>query len=281
MENPTFLKRHPVAAYFILAYAISWLIWTPLVASAQGWLDTQIPAGVHFLGAFGPLLAALIVTGSTGSVAGLRELVGRMVRWRVGLGWFLIALFSPALLFLLAIMIVRAWNGVWADFNQFGRILELPGLGWMAAWIFWTVTFGIGEETGWRGCALPRLQKDRSALSATLILCVLWAFWHVPMFFYKENYMNMGIGGALGFFFTLLPGTIWLTWLYNSTRGSILMVALWHGAWNTALAGAEGEIPIMMSISIMVAAVLILVVARPAHLSHSDKHTLSQRAALP
>jgi len=271
------MKGHPLVAYFVLAYALTWLVQLPLILSAQGLLHMRIPPGLHFLASIGPILAAFIVTGITGGAAGIRKLLGRMSRWRVGIGWVLIALFSPAALFLIAVVILWISSGVWPGFSQFGHVAGLPQLGWLAGWVFHTLTFGFGEETGWRGFALPRLQRGRSALSATLILTVFWALWHLPLFFYKENYMDMGIGGAVGFFLGMLAGAIVLTWLYNSTNGSILMVALWHGAFNTAIAGAEGGIAAIVSTFIMVGAVIIVLVAKPANLSRSRKFVVPAR----
>jgi deazaflavin-dependent oxidoreductase (nitroreductase family) len=222
------------------------------------------------------LLAALIVTGITSGAAGLRELGMRMIKWRVGIVWILIALFSPALLFALSAVILRLAGTPWPDFSQFGHSEDFPTFGLIANWIIWTLTLGIGEETGWRGFALPRLQKNHSALTATLILTVFWALWHVPAFFYRPQYLGLGVVGTIGFFLLLIPGAIFLTWLYNSTRGSILMVALWHGAWNTATTStvAQGNIAAVMSILIMVWALLIVIVTGSACLSRVGKQTI-------
>src|SRR3989304_3063012 len=81
-----FLKRHPLASYFILTMTFSWLIELPLVAVVQGWTDLPIPFAIHYLGAFGPMLAAIIVTWAAGGRAGLRELFSRVFKWRGGLG---------------------------------------------------------------------------------------------------------------------------------------------------------------------------------------------------
>jgi len=271
-----FMQRHQLVAYFVLAYAITWTIVSPLVASALGLLHLSIPPQIHYLGAYGPLLAALIVTGVTGGTAGLRELGARMLKWRVGIVWILIALFSPALLFLLSALILRLTGAAWADFSQFGLSNDFPSFGLIVNWIVWTLTLGIGEETGWRGFALPRLQRNHSALTATLILTVFWALWHVPAFFYRPQYLGLGVVWTIGFFLLLIPGAIVLTWLYNSTRGSILMVALWHGAWNTATTSpiAQGNIAAVMSILIMVWALLLVILAGPACLSRAGKQTI-------
>jgi membrane protease YdiL (CAAX protease family) len=268
------LERHPLVAYFVLAYAITWAIGILLAASVRGLLGVQIPASVHFLAAYGPMLSAFIVTGITGGAAGIRELVGRMTRWQVGIRWILIGLFSPVALYLIAAAMLRVWSGVWPDFGRFGSTVEVTGLGWLGGWVFHTLTFGIGEETGWRGFALPRLQKGRSALSATLILAVFWALWHVPMFFYKENYMSMGIPMMILWLVGMLCGAILLTWLYNSANGSILMVALWHGTYNATVTATEPAIAGIVSTFVWIAAVIILLVAKPANLSHSGKHTI-------
>ena len=249
-----FVRKYPLATYFGLAYAITWIIHIPLALSAQGLLDVTLPAGLHFLGAYGPMLAAFVVTRVTRGTAGLRDLLDRMSRWQVGIGWLSVAVLSPAALFLVSAVIVRTWIGEWPDLGQFGHISEFPNLGWLAGWIVWTLTFGLGEETGWRGFALPRLQRNRSARSATLILGGLWALWHLPQFFY--NY-ELTLLGVVAFTVSIMSGALILTWLYNSTGGSVLVTTLWHGAFNTAVAGAQGAVAPLVSGLVVLAAVLI------------------------
>lgn len=264
-------KRHPLVTYFVLTYAITWALAFPLVASVQGLLDIQVDPRWHFFVAFGPLLAAFITTGIIGGANGIKGLVKQMLQWRVGIKWALIA-FSPAVLFVVSVAILHMWGGTWSDFGQFGRIREFPELGWLAGWVLFILTFGLGEETGWRGFALPRLQKQRSALSATLILSMLWMLWHLPVFFYKAGFIDMGIG-VLGWAVSLVFGAIVLTWLYNSTRGSILMVILFHGTLNAASSGTKGEIATVVSIFIIFAAITIVRRLKPANLSHLAKQT--------
>jgi membrane protease YdiL (CAAX protease family) len=90
---------------------------------------------------------------------------------------------------------------------------------WVANLVAASLAYGIGEEPGWRGFALPRLRASRSALRATLILMVLWALWHTPYFTYR--YHIVGISGYAGFFPCFVAGAIWLTFLYNSSGGSV------------------------------------------------------------
>jgi membrane protease YdiL (CAAX protease family) len=198
---------------------------------------------------------------------GLQELGGRLCRWRIRPIWWLAAVL-PLLLYA-GVAVLSCFAGEQcSNPGVLGQIDHLPDLG-IAALPLWVLTFGLGEESGWRGYALPRLQRGRSALSATLLLWLLWAFWHLPMFFYRYE-ATMVAGFATG----LLAGAITLTWLYNSTGGSILAVAVWHGAFNFVTgcsACKNGSTPAILSVLIMVGAVLIVLWFKPATLSHREK----------
>jgi len=122
---------------------------------------------------------------------------------------------------------------------------------------------------------LPRLQKARSALSATFILSVFWALWHLPFFFYKFEFQ--GAVTIVGFFMGMFAGALWLTFLYNSTGGSILMVALWHVIWNMMnLAGAvvSDDVVAVMNMLMIVVGVVALIIGGPATLSCSAKQSI-------
>src|SRR3972149_4560297 len=260
------MKRYPLPAYFILAYAVTWVVAIPLGLSARGVLPVRLPLALHYLTAYGPMLAAIIVTWVTGGSAGSRDLLSRIVRWRVG-GWFLVAALSPLWLFALAALALRIFGRPWPEIQLLGEVNFLPNIGLLGAFVLWILTSGIGEETGWRGFALPRLQRGRSALSASLILSVFWALWHLPFLLlpYQPNYANLGIL-LPGFVLGLAAGAIVSTWLYNSTSGSILMVTLWHGVLNyvTAAKAGEGVIAVIVSTAIGVWAVAVVVVFKPA-----------------
>ena len=267
-------KRHSLAAYFLLAFAISWVLISPLVLQGVGWLPIPLSPNWHFLGALGPLLAALIVTRVAGGKSGLRELAGRLRQGRIGPVWLLIVFLSPFLLFVVSILAVRIAGDPWPDFGKLASP-DYANFGWIFGSILSAISYGIGEETGWRGFALPRLQARRGALSATFILCLFWALWHIPMFFYRFEF---GVVQVVGFFIGLFAGAIWLTFLYNSTGGSVFAVATWHMLWNIVniigLVVAENAVSVMSAI-VMVAAVVIIIVWRPARLSIHDKYVIA------
>jgi uncharacterized protein len=270
------LKQHSVLAYFILAYMISWAVELPLAASAQGWLQAPVPPALHYLASFGPMLSALIVTAATEGSPGIRHLLAGLLKWRVGSGWMLFATLSPVALFLLAAIVGYAINGTWPDLALLGEVDYLPYLGMVGAFILWLLTFGLGEEVGWRGYALPRLQQGHTALTATLILGVVWALWHVPAFFYKDTYVAMGlIAGLPLLLLSILAASIVFTWLYNSTHGSLLMTMLFHALFDfLSISRAGGDnVAAIMSAGIMMWAALVVLLFKPANLSHEHKQT--------
>ncbi len=275
VSSSNFVRRHPVAAYYLLALALSWLIEIPLAVQVQGWADLQLPPALHYLASFGPFLSAVLITYATGGASGLADLWSRLTRWRVNPYSFLFALLSPVVLFALGALAVRVQSGEWVNLALLGEVNYLPYLG-LWALPLWLVTFGFGEETGWRGFALPRLQNGRTALTATVLLWVMWIVWHLPSFFYLDTYTQLGLTMLPLFALGVLAGAVVLTWLYNTSGGSILMLALWHGLFNffTASQASEGAIAAIMSTLIMLWAVVVVIVFKPANLSGVDRQVM-------
>jgi len=227
----TWIKGHALAFYFLMALLISWAIELPLVASARGWINAPVPFSIHYLASFGPMLSALLTTALVDGQPGLSELWKHITRWRVGGRWVAFACLSPLALFLLAAGVNALATGSWPDLARLGEVNYLPNLGG-GVLLLWLATFGFGEEIGWRGFALPRLQKNHTAFSATVMLGLVWMVWHLPAFFYHETYLNMEWVLLPGMLIGLLFGGVLLTWLYNSTGGSILLVAIWHALFD-------------------------------------------------
>jgi len=270
--SPNLFMRYPLAIYWVLACGFSWLVTVPLALSAQGIITPPLPYELHYLSAYGPLLAAIVVTALTAGVAGLRNLGNHYAINRGHLGWLAFCAFLPIVLFGLAVLVARLINNTWPDVLAIGQVNFLPDLG-LAAWLMWILTSGIGEETGWRGFALPRLQSRHNALVATPLLWLVWALWHLPSFFYLPSYKSIGLAGFPGFAFSLLAGATLFTWLYNSSRGSLLAVALFHGGFNfvTASPTSTGTVAMVIGIGVTMAAVLVVVVYKPKNLARSER----------
>lgn len=267
-------RQHALGAYFALAYALTWACELPLAAVQQGWVQYSIPFAIHYLGAFGPMLAALIITGITHGRQGIRELLAGLFKWHVGMRWIFFSLGAPILMFALAGLVLYATQGMWPDLALLGEVDYLPDLGIAGAFLLWLLTWGMGEEIGWRGFALPRLQRQHNALKATLILGMFHAFWHLPAFFYKDTYMAMGlVTGIPILVVSILAAAIVFTWIYNSTRGSLLMVVLFHALFDLLSVSQAGgsSAPAVMSAVVWILAIAIVIVFKPANLSRTAK----------
>lgn len=252
------VKRHPLASYFFVAYVVSWSIAVPLALQALGVAFHRLPWSLHYLTAFGPAAAALLIRRLVRQPpATVDHAVPRSVARRIF--WWMVGFSSPLLLFVIAGVAARITGQAEPTWISLGQIGFLPDLG-VTAWAFWFLTSGVGEELGWRGFALPHLQRTHSAMSSTLLLAIGWAGWHLPMFFYLPSYAAIGIRMVPGFFFGLLAGAIVLTWLYNSSGGSVLAAALWHASFNfvTASPSAGGLVAAVTSTLVMVWAIVII-----------------------
>jgi pimeloyl-ACP methyl ester carboxylesterase/membrane protease YdiL (CAAX protease family) len=251
------VTRHPLASYFFVAYTVSWSLAVPLALQAQGVLAERLPWSLHYLTMFGPAAAAFLIVRLLQEPA---ETAGRTQPRSVarGIFWWTVGFGSPLLLFVIALVAAQAAGQTSPTWTSLGHINYLPDLG-VAAWGLWLAT-ALGEEVGWRGFALPRLQRTHSAMSSTLLLAIGWAGWHLPAFFYVPSYTAMGLRILPGFFLGVLAGAIVLTWLYNSSGGSVFAAALWHASFNfvTASPNAGGLVAAVTSTLVMVWAIVVI-----------------------
>jgi len=262
--------------YFALAYLISWTIWLPLILPKYGiHVLPVLPKYHHYLGSFGPMIAAFIVKYISDGWMGVKDLLKRIVQWKVKWVWYIVVLIIPVLLVLAAGYIDEFINKQSFTMNGFSTNDEFPEFGVLSYFLFNLFTFGIGEETGWRGYALPELQKRFSTLTATLILAVGWACWHIPAFIYRPLYSQMDVAGIIGFFLSMLMGAIVLTWLYNSTKGSLLIVAIFHAMIELMFMSANITVKMTsyLGATIMIGAILIILLTKKSNLSLIAKQT--------
>lgn len=263
-----------IVLYFFLAYLISWTIWLPLILPEYGiHVLPVLPKYHHYLGSFGPFLAALIMHMVTNGKTGVTVLLKRLVQWRVPFQWYLIVLVAPVLLVVVAGYAAEIFTGEEFTMIGFSTNAEFPEFGPIGYFLFNLLTFGIGEETGWRGYALPMLQKKFTALTSTLILSVFWACWHIPAFLYRPLYSQMDIAGISGFFMSMVMGSILLTWLYNSTRGSLLIVSVFHAMVELIFISKNitPQISMYEGVAFTIAAVLVIIMTKPRNLSFTNR----------
>jgi uncharacterized protein len=252
----TAVRSHPLIVFFVLAYAFSWWPW-PLYASGLA------PSAII---GFGPFLAALVVLALTRGKVGILGLLKRMVRWRVRPVWYAVALLLPVGIALGATVLnvllgarppSSAELGAWPSLiPTFFLLLLIPGIG------------GAWEEPGWRGYALPTLQAGRSALLASLILGIVWAFWHLPLMLYGViPWSDLAL---------VTVQSVVFAWLFNNTAGSVLLVMLFHtmnnvisgGFFHATFSGADWVRQGWLLVALWCAVALIVAIVNgPEHLS--------------
>ena len=253
----TFVKKYPAISLLVLAMIFGF---APALAVAAGLL----PSGWIQLGALSSSLAAVVLVLIEGRKGGLRELLSRALIWRVGIQWWIFALFfmivpSVASLYLYHLLGGPAVN--WSGLEPLYKVVPM--------FIFLTIAAGIGEEFGWRGFLLPRLQSRHNALVSGLIVGVAWATWHVPLFFiegtsqYKQQLEGGLLPVILGYAVFVIVQSVQFTWLFNNTKGSVLLAAVFHGASN-AWAGylGMGMVPFggiltLAGLSVLITAVIV------------------------
>ena len=249
------MKKHPIVWFYILAFSISWLGMISIVLASDGIAPFYRPYFL-FLSIFyaiGPALAAVIVSQVAHGKTGVRDLLKGLIQWRVG----------PVVLFTAAQVITKLLG--------LTETIVVPqgNLSLYAIFAF-AVNFlaNTCEEIGWRGFALPRLQKQYSALLATLIVGTLWGLWHLPLVFFVGNPMSKY---PFIWLISIVADAFIYTWLYNSTKGSILLVALFHGAGNIFGAFITGVSPVAYALVNCVVAIALIAVFGRANLSRRPK----------
>jgi uncharacterized protein len=256
------MRKHLVAWFYILAFSFSWLGMISAVLASRGIAPFYRPYFL-FLSIFfaiGPALAAAIVSQVAHGKTGVRDLLKGLIRWRVGLVWYIVAVLSPVVLLTVA-QVVTKLLGLTVTIPVPQVNLSIFGFG---------VNFlaNTCEEIGWRGFALPHLQKRYNALIATLIVGVLWSLWHLPLVFLVGNPMS---GFPFVWFISIVADAFVYTWIYNSTKGSVLLVALFHGSLNIFGAFIVGVSPIAYALLNCVVAIVLIAVFGKTNLSRQER----------
>jgi uncharacterized protein len=260
VETGAWPVRHPVVTFTVIAYAISWLCWLPLLADRQDLVGWSASTYLHLLGGLGPAVAALVVTAAVAGRTGVFDVLRRTVAWRGRLRWLALAVLGPLALFAAAVAVARVAEGTWPDLGRFGASSEYPALPLAVFWAANLLFYGFGEEIGWRGFAQPALQRRRSPLNAAIVVSVIWAAWHLPLFGITATYRAMPAIGFLGFFVSMLAASLVLAWLYLRSSGSILVVALFHAAFDIATTTPTTTtlVPTVMGAAVTVAALAVI-----------------------
>ena len=223
-------------------------------------------------GAAGIILAAI-----ERGKGGVRELLGRAMLWRVGIGWWAFALLFTAFISVSTLILFNLFSG-----QQVGLNGVVPWYKVLSMMIILIIFAGFGEEFGWRGFLLPRLQNRHTALTASLIIGALHALWHLPKFFIAGETQYSWVQEAgfllpfLGYAIFVTAWAIQFTWVFNNTKGSVLLAAVVHGAGNAWIGGyfdIHGRTGmtgnLILTALMAIVSIGIIIFAGPANLSRS------------
>ncbi len=251
------LKHHAFIVFVVLAALISWFPW--------------YTTGTGFL-VFGPSIAGVIVMAMTRGKEGMRDMGQRALRWRVGFRWWVIALFFSGFILLVSIAINVVFLG--GNIPSFAFLRQE----WYLIPVVFLVTMiggPLGEEFGWRGFALPNLQRKWGAVTASIIIGIVWALWHLPLFFQSDSIQaQIGVQLLPVYVIGEIILAIIITWVYNKTGGSLLVGGIiLHNAdnfWASALltndtvagvqSGEQSQLDIQLYILSVVVGLLVALV---------------------
>lgn len=219
----TWIDRHRLVSFLAITYAFTWSVQAALLAT--GMEPTWTLSILIGFGAYGPPVGAGVVVWASGG--SLRKWLSQVVRWRIGARWWAAAVLLP--FFILAVGS--------ALFVAAGGPVDLESFPFVGVYLFvmaWGIVWGGGqEELGWRGFMLPLLQEKYSALVSSLFVGVAWAGWHLPLFLNANTtHGGWSLSQQTIWMVTILTGSVLWTWMYNSTGGSVLAVAVFHAGIN-------------------------------------------------
>jgi len=268
----TIVRKYPILSLFVLAMIFGS---APLIAINAGLL----PESADQLGAFSSSLAAIILAAVEGRKGGVRELLGRFLIWRVGIRWWAFAILFGAIPAVAVLYLFSLFGG---------PAFTLAGLKPLSSFvpllIMLFVAAGMGEEFGWRGFAMPRLQARYNALTSSLIIGLLWGMWHIPLFLTKGTIQaqwlaEVGWIAVVGYAAFCMVWSIQYTWVFNNTKGSVLLAAVIHGAvnaWNGYFALNRlsfSGISVFMAL-FWIVSIIIVLLSGPTHLSRTKERNV-------
>jgi uncharacterized protein len=268
-----FLKRHSLIIGILLMFLLTW----PIDLANAGVLPFRVPEVLAILVGWGFVVAALTMTGLTLGKGGVSALLKRYLMWRVGWKWYLVAFLLIPLISLTGVFLNAALTQTPVDFST---VLAYQIFGPSANLALLIIPFFLfdaianGEEIGWRGYVLPRLQAKYSALAASLILGVIWGVWHIPKFL-----SHWDTASFAWFMVDVLTKAVLLSWMYNSTKGSLLLVTLFHASFNTAavllpiantVSDSNLGARIIINLLEVITAIVVIVSAGPERLSQTE-----------
>lgn len=232
----TWIRNHPLWSFFSITYMIAFASLFGFIYLNPG--QSMKPWSlVWFLNVFSPTIGGVLVSWVIGGLEEVKRLLSGLTRWKVHVKWYLAGAFMILGPLAIALVYIALGNPP-AGLRPGVTLPALLGI------VFYQLFSGpISEEAGWRGFALPRLQGRYNALASSLILGGIWTCWHIPLFF-EAGSAQKGIPFPI-YLLLVCTLTIYITWLYNNSRGSLIITTLAHASFNLTGVFITGTISLM------------------------------------
>lgn len=228
------IQRHKVIAFVVTTFLCSWACWLSVFNDLKPSLfefDTRT-LSLFLLGAYAPSIMAIVFTAYLDGKEGVKKLFKRLLQWRVGFSWFLLALIIGPIIYSIAVLLYSTNGGHLGEIN-FGL---LP---WIPAVFLVSLFLGpLAEELGWRGFVLSNLDTKNKLALSSIIMGVIWASWHLPLFWAVIGTSVSGFPVTFEsvslFFLASIGCSFFYVWMFNKTAGSILIAVIIHLSWNAS-----------------------------------------------
>jgi membrane protease YdiL (CAAX protease family) len=285
-DRLSFVRRYPIASFFILTLVLGAGTLCLVIRGA-------IPVNLALSSVLSASLAGIIMTALLDGKAGLKLMLSRVLIWRVSVGYWLFATLFLVPAFLFGSLLNQLFNG-----DPISLINMKPAFNILPMFVVFLIVAGLGQELGWTGFLMPRLQAHFGALASCLIRAALTAIWHLPLLIYSgfQPYalpdfpygvwmLQKGFLIAFSAMVMLsLPWSIFYTWMFNNTKGSLLLVATLHGSeiWVAYLMMSTGINPNNLDnywgygLVMILTASIIVMVTGSHNLSHKNKRIVYQ-----
>jgi membrane protease YdiL (CAAX protease family) len=253
--------------FFLLTFFFSWMIWIPLCFShfnvGPFKISEDVSSIIRLLGVIMPMVSGLLLTAIYGGQPAIRNLLSRLKIWRVGWKWWIGVVFVFPTLLILAGTIYN----LFIDQPPIS-LLPITAAVLLVNIIFLTVA-SLGEEIGWRGVALPALLNRYRPLTASAILGIVWATWHLPFWILTDTIGQYGISYFVLNYVFIVPTTFYITWIFINSKGSLLLPVVLHLVFNIInvaifpVTSTTGSFAIFVGLQLVLMFIIILKLQKP------------------
>ncbi|TFG29623.1 CPBP family intramembrane metalloprotease [Candidatus Thorarchaeota archaeon] len=263
-----FLQSHPDVTYFLLVIILGSIFFTPWILESSGFIGLGISIPFILLGGLTPTFGALLAARLSHGPGGIRQLLSSFRRSGFPKIWLIVSFLLPVIIALVSVFSWILLGGAY-DFTSIGLAMFIP-------FLIQSLIMNVWEEIGWRGFALPALQRRYSALFSAFVIGIFWSLWHWPHLAVLDSHMLDNYGNVLIFIGVTITSSIVYTWLYNSTKGNLAIPWLFHAMTNSIFplffySGVSGLIAPYMLLVFTILAMALIIIYKPTTLSSSEK----------